>query len=213
MHHAWLIRPFIENDKTNYTDKFIHGGYVATGPNRLPDLKKYSSENLKRIITENKLVEGSYRVGALAVVLNNFANKMEENDIALLINGDDIYSLEIIGEYTYTPNTYVSSGFHSHKRKVRFMKHCLRSDLSEEMRLALKSGRQIADITRYYAEVYKLTYGKELEEEKSDAGIVEVAYPLRKDFQVTFSVPGDMTRDEARRLESFFRNLYFEKKQ
>ena len=213
MHKAWLVRPFLEGDNTNYTEKFIQGGYIAVGPNRLPDLHHYNGDGLKKAIVENKLADGAYKVGALAAVINNFVSRMSEMDIALLINDDDIYSMEIMGDYSYTYNAYGAQGFHCHKRKVRFMKHCLRSDLSEDLRLGLKSGRQVADISRHYKEVYRLTYGKDL---KDDADVasepVEISYPLRRNFRVTFSVPGDMTRDEARRLESFFKNLYFSNK-
>lgn len=211
MRKAWIVRPFIANDSTNYTDKFVQGSYIATGPNKLPDVRRYSVENIKKILAESRLADGAYRIGALATVVNNFVSKMKEMDLALLVNGDEIYVMEIIGDYFYAYNAYAASGFHCHKRKVKFLQRYMRSDLSETMRLALKSGRQVADISRHFNEVYKLAYGEDLELEKKDASPVEVAYPLRQDFQVKFTVPGDMTRDEARRLESFFRNLYFEK--
>lgn len=212
MNQAWLVRPFLLGDKRNYTDEFIEKGYIALGPNNLPNLQIFNMDKLRKLLAE-RLPQDKFTAGAIAAVANNFANKMQEMDLALLINDKSIFALEIMSDYQYCQSKRVTQYFLCHRRAIRLMSTWTRDDLSPELRIALKSGRQIADITKHFPEVYKLCYGKELEVKKEAAAAVpvEVVYPLRPDFQIKFAVPSDMTRNEALRLESFIKTLYFEK--
>lgn len=214
MQQAWLVRPFLAGDKRNYTEEFLEKGFIALGPNNLPNLHAYNLDKLRKLLME-RLGQEKLASGALAAVANNFVNKMQEMDLALLVNGQSVYALEIMSQYDYFYSKYVVQNFLCHRRSVRLMHTYSRDDLSLELRIALKSGRQIADISKHYAEVYKLCYGKELEETKTVVPVsnVEVSYPLRPDFQIKFAIPSDMTREESRRFEAFIKTLYFKEKQ
>ena len=213
MQQAWLVRPFLAGDKRNYTEEFIEKGFIALGPNSLPNLQTYNLDKLRKLLLD-RLGQEKLASGALAAVANNFVNKMQEKDLALLVNGQSIYALEIMSKYDYYYSKYVVQNFLCHRRSVRLMHTYTRDDLSLELRIALKSGRQIADISKHYAEVYRLCYGQDMEETKviEPTSDVEVSYPLRPDFQIKFTIPSDMTREESRRLENFIKTLYFKEK-
>lgn len=213
MQQAWLVRPFLAGDKRNYTEEFIEKGFIALGPNSLPNLQNYNLEKLRKLLLE-RLGQEKLASGALAAVANNFVNKMQEMDLALIVNGQSIYAVEIMSKYDYYYSKYVVQNFLCHRRTIRLMHTYTRDDLSLELRIALKSGRQIADISKHYAEVYRLCYGKDIEESKVDEPVsdVEVSYPLRPDFQIKFTVPSDMTREESRRFEAFIKTLYFKER-
>lgn len=212
MQQAWLVRPFLAGDKRNYTEEFISKGYIAVGPNTLPNLQNYDLEKLRKLLLE-RMAQEKLASGALAAVANNFANRMQEQDLALIINDKTIYAVEIMSGYEYCQTKRVAQFYLCHRRAIRVMHSYSRDDLSLELRVALKSGRQVADLSKHYAEIYKLCYGKDIEQQKEaePARPVEVSYPLRPDYEVRFTVPSDMTSDEARRLEAFVRTVYFKK--
>lgn len=213
MPQAWLVRPFLAGDKRNYTEEFLEKGFIALGPNSLPNLQNYNLDKLRKLLLD-RMSQEKLTSGALAAVANNFVNKMQVMDLALIVNGQSIYAVEIMSKYDYYYSKYVVQNHLCHRRSIRLMHTYTRDDLSLELRIALKSGRQIADISKHYAEVYRLCYDKEIEEPKVDEPVteVEVSYPLRPDFQIKFSVPSDMTREESRRFEAFIKTLYFKDK-
>lgn len=213
MQQAWLVRPFLAGDKRNYTEEFIEKGFIALGPNSLPNLQNYNLEKLRKLLLE-RMGQEKLASGALAAVANNFVNKMQEMDLALIANGQSIYAVEIMSKYDYYYSKFVVQNHLCHRRSIRLMHTYTRDELSLELRIALKSGRQIADISKHYAEVYRLCYGKDIEESKVDEPVsdVEVSYPLRPDFQIKFTVPSDMTREESRRFEAFVKTLYFKER-
>lgn len=213
MQQAWLVRPFLAGDKRNYAEEFLEKGFIALGPNSLPNLQNYNLEKLRKLLLE-RLGQEKLASGAMAAVANNFVNKMQEQDLALIVNGQSIYAVEIMSKYDYFYSKYVVQNHLCHRRSIRLMHTYTRDDLSLELRIALKSGRQVADISKHYAEVYRLCYGKDIEESKVTEPVsnVEVSYPLRPDFQIKFSVPSDMTREESRRFEAFIRTLYFKER-
>lgn len=213
MQQAWLVRPFLAGDKRNYTEEFIEKGFIALGPNSLPNLQNYNLEKLRKLLLE-RMGQEKLASGALAAVANNFVNKMQEMDLALIVNGQSIYAVEIMSKYDYYYSKFVVQNHLCHRRSIRLMHTYTRDELSLELRIALKSGRQIADISKHYAEVYRLCYGKDIDESKVDEPVsdVEVSYPLRPDFQIKFTVPSDMTREESRRFEAFVKTLYFKER-
>lgn len=210
MAQAWLIRSSLYGDKTNYSEEFISKGYVALGPNSLPNLRGMNVDkiraHLKTRVGDDKLI-----AGALAATANNFVNKMKVGDLALLIDGNTVYALEIISDYDYVVTKYVSRVFLCHRRSIKVLNRYERDALSDGLRLALKSGRQVADISKCYDEVHKLCYDVESVGKQAESKVksVEVSYPLRPDYQVKFTLPADMSKMEAERLDAFIRSLYY----
>ena len=208
MDHAWLVRPFIAGDKKNYTEDFLDKGYIAIGPNNLPNLTQCSVEKIKKLIGD-RFAQEKLAVGAHTAIVNNFVNKMQKNDLALIISEQSIYAAEILSDYSFIQVKFIGQNILCHRRAIKVLHGYTRDELSPQLRLALKSGRQIADISKYYTEVYKLCYGEECAAAESNCKPVSVAYPLRPDFTIEFSVPSDMTQEEAQRLEAFIKTLYF----
>lgn len=210
MSKAWLIRPLIPGDKINYTDDFVLNKYIATGPNNLPRLQNYTLDKIKKLILDNRIVGDKLSAGMLAAILDNFANNMQVMDLGLLVNGDIIYVLEITGEYDYSHNNYSKLNYLRHRRSVRFLNSYRRDELSSALRAGLRPGRQVADISKYYNEIYKLAYGKEpVETAAAPVDRISVSYPLRPGYNISFSVPSDITDTEARRLSDYIKTLFF----
>lgn len=38
---------------------------------------------------------------------------------------------------------------------------------------------------------------------------IKISYPLRPDFNISFEIPADMTKEEAERLNTFISTLHF----
>lgn len=210
MKQAWLIRPILYNDKNNYTEEFISREYVALGPNSMPNIQGMNLEKIRTLLTE-RMGQEKLKAGAIAATANNFVNKMKVGDLALLLDGKMVYALEIASDYEYHQSKYVTRVFLCHRRSVKVLNGYSRNELSDNLRKFLKTGRQIADISDHYDEIYKLCYDQEAVFSGVNKKVksVEVSYPLRPDYQVKFSLPVDMTKDEAERLEAFINTLYF----
>lgn len=210
MAHAWLIRASLYGDKTNYSEEFISKGYIALGPNNLPNLQGMNVEKIKNHL-KSRLGDDKLTAGALAATANNFVNKMQVGDLALLIDGNTVYALEIASDYDYVVTKYVTRVFLCHRRNIRVLNRYDRDVLSNGLRLALKSGRQVADISKCYDEVHKLCYDVESVGKQAESKVksVEVSYPLRPDYQVKFTLPADISKTEAERLDAFIRSLYY----
>lgn len=210
MAQAWLIRPFLNGDKTNYTDEFVSKSYIATGPNGLPNMQGLNLEKIRTFLLA-RMGEEKLTAGALAATANNFVNKMKKGDLALLLDGQMIYAMEITSDYEYFTSKFVTRIFLCHRRSINILNGYDRNELSDDLRQALKTGRQIADISKHYAEVYDLCYNQEavIAAAKKEVKSVKVSYPLRADYQVEFTLPADMTAEEAERLDAFIKSLYF----
>ncbi len=93
-----------------------------------------------------------------------------------------------------------------------------KDDLSLELRSALKNKRTTADLSKFAQEIDALSKGKRLPQnnapEKTTRNpdgldVMEMSYPLRPNFTLTFQLPKNITRDETRRLSQYFATLYF----
>ena len=212
MAQAWLIRPSLYGDKTNYTEEFISREYVALGPNNLPSLQGMNVDKIKALFN-SRLNDNKLTVGALTATANNFVNKMKVGDVGLLVDGKIVYAIEITSDYEYFVSKYISRVFLCHRRSIKVLNQYDRDLLSDGLRIVLRSGRQVADISRCYEEVCRLCYDVDsvYKEVKEKVRSVEVSYPLRPDYQVKFTLPADMNNEEAERLDMFIKSLYFKK--
>lgn len=211
MARAWFIRSIIPGSKTDYINEFIKNKYIAIGPNILPDLRTLrSTEKIRSFILDQKIASQKQTAGVLATDAGNFINTMDLGDLVLIIDGQDVYTAEITSDYVFTRSTTGLVKVLSHRREVNVHGHFIRDNLSPQLRLALKPGRQLADISKFYPEIYKLVNGVYPEEgvDKAAPSYLEVNIPLRKDFTVSFKIPSDMTKNEAERLGILFSNIY-----
>ena len=210
MARAWLIRPVIVGDRRNLASEFISNGYISTGPNFLPRLQNYTVEQIKKRVMDSRAASENLAAGVIAASVNNFANRMQDKDVALIVSDDEVYAIELEGDYYYVQNNYSRPGFLCHRRNIKLYNTYTRQDLSLRLRGALRKNRQIAEITEHYNEVYKLVYGELPAGESSvSKDTIPVTYPLRPDFNISFSVPSDMTRNEAERFEAFIKTIFF----
>ena len=77
-----------------------------------------------------------------------------------------------------------------------------------DLRSSLKVHRTTANLSHHTDEIEALCKGEKIAD---ITDFVEVTYPLRPDFEVSFRIPKDISSDEAQRLSSYFASLYFNK--
>lgn len=207
--NAWLVRNTVYCHDYNLTKEFLENSYIGFGPNGFGSLQGSSLQDMKQIFSDSIFGENKDFVAAVAADADRFVNKMREMDLALLVDGDDIYTLEIMSDYYFDEDNESCIFGWPHRRAVRQMRRINRNALSLELRKALKSKRKIADLSKFFEEIYALTYGEELPKEKKEQEPVKVEYPLRPNFKIDFEIPADMTRNEASRLAKFLETLYF----
>lgn len=70
-----------------------------------------------------------------------------------------------------------------------------------ELRSSLKVHRTTANLSHHIDEIEALCKGEKL---AVTTDYIEVTYPLRADFEVSFKIPKDISKDEAQRLSSYF---------
>lgn len=95
-----------------------------------------------------------------------------------------------------------------HQRKAKWIKTISRNNLSKDLRSSLKVHRTAADLSRHAEEIESLCNGQK---PASVTNSIDVTYPLRTNFNISFKIPKDMSCDEAQRLSSYFASLYFKK--
>ena len=100
---------------------------------------------------------------------------------------------------------------YSHQRKVTWLNDTSRKQLSKKLRSSLKVHRTTANMSEHVLEIEALatsgTYEQPTESPLVDT--IKVSYPLRPDCLVSFDIPKDISKDEAKRLSAYFQTLYF----
>ena len=71
---------------------------------------------------------------------------------------------------------------------------------------SLKVHRTTADLSKHYDEIKALADGGSY---RTAIDNIEVSYPLRPGYDISFSVPKDISKSEAKRLSMYFESLYF----
>jgi len=62
---------------------------------------------------------------------------------------------------------------------------------------------------KHYDEINALSHGEDFQDEMSTTEVLAVTYPLRSNFSVSFDIPVDITKTEAKRLSIYLESLYF----
>ncbi len=160
-----------------------------------------------------------HMLGAACTMMDLFVNRMSIGDYVLVPDERDIYFCEITSDYFYDESAPDNGKAYFHKRSVRWLPSALRSNLSEELRVSLKVPRVVADLAKHTAEIKALANGTKYEniaennrnQQEYSGETIDVSYPIRKDFDIRFQIPVDLSKNEAKRLSMYFETLYFDK--
>lgn len=208
---TWLIRPYPHNILR--IDEFRQKNIVAIGWPGLGDLTKKSREELKRLLAQPPYSLIDRKLGSAYATIDIFVNQMRPGDLVLVPDGDDIYLGELTGGYRYDPAVDNDTDGYPHQRTVSwFPVNTSREDLSKELRASLKAPRTAANLSRHGhdREIEALASGQARGAAGTGAaGTTTVSYPLRPGHMITFSIPNDISRQEAQRLSAYFASLYF----
>lgn len=206
--NSWLVRPYPHG--IHRLDEFMTGHLIAIGWPGIGDLTGKTREDLKAILSGAPYHLNGLALGNAYASVDIFVNQMQPGDLVLVPDGDDIFFGEITGNYRLEPSVDNNAGGYSHQRTVTWLANVARKDLSKELRSSLKVHRTTACLSRHTAEIDALAHGRPFAPEADNgSGSIQVSYPLRPDFNITFSVPDNITKDEAGRLSNYFSTLYF----
>lgn len=206
---AWMIRPFPHNNPR--INEFREKGLVAIGWPGIGDLTGKSREELKQLLSGKPYELDGLKLGQAYGTIDLFVNQIRPGDLVLVPNGDDIYFAEITGGYRHDPSVDNNVDGYPHQRAVSwFPATAARRDLSSALRISLRAPRTAADLSHHVQEIEALARGEAFQPAPADAsGTTQVSYPLRPGCEITFSIPNDITRQEAQRLSAYFASLYF----
>lgn len=219
MNHAWFVRSVF--DGKSCVDWFKKLNIVATkvksnnidSSSQSTDFSGMTSEEIKRALSESPYELKGLELGNVCTPLDFFVNQMEPGDLVLVPDGDSINFARIDGDYMYEDDIFPihkdkpGEPRMPHRRKVSWLGSTSRDDLSKKLRDALKNHRLVGDLSKYYREIEAKSQGQAYEQKKKT---IEVRYPLRPDFEVTYTIPANMTEVEAERLSEHFRKIFFE---
>lgn len=203
---AWLVRPF-PNGNRKKLDEFKSGNFIAIGWPGIGSLQGKSREDIKEILSGNPYNYSGLELGNAYATIDILVNRMNIGDYLLIPDGDDIYFAVVDSNYIYNKTADFSDGGYPHQRKVKsFTASHLRSELTKALRSSLKVHRTTADLSKHYDEIKALADGTGFNSAVND---VEVSYKLRPNYTVTFNIPEDISKAEARRLSMYFETLYY----
>lgn len=217
---AWLLRP--NPHGKNRMDEFKNEKIIAVGWPCIGNLHDKKKDDIKKIIDNNDKYNYSKVVlGNVASILDNFVNRMEIGDLILTPYGDNIYFGRITSDYNFDEEKDNDEEGYPHQRHVEWSVYeTLRENLSMKLRLSLKNQRTISDLSKHFDEIEALSKGEKilLDEELEVNGsktslptnVIEVKYPLRPGFEISFVLPKDLSKKESERLSLYFSTLYFE---
>lgn len=147
-------------------------------------------------------------LGNAYATIDIFVNQMKTGDLILMPNGEDIYLGELTGGYYLDTSVDNDTDGYPHQRTAKWLNTVSRKDMSMDLRLSLKVHRTTASLSHHYKEIEALCKGEKF---STESDFIDVKYPLRPDFEVSFKLPKDISKDEAQRLSSYFASLYFVK--
>lgn len=202
---AWLVRPFPHNIKR--LDMFKKADIIAIGWPGIGDLSQKSREGIKEILAGAPYQLKGLELGNAYATIDIFVNRMSIGDLVLIPDGDDIYFAEITSEYYLDAAADNADEGYPHQRTIKWLADTSRKNLSMPLRSSLKVHRATANLSEHLNEIEALSRGEKYDEELTQA--ISVSYPLRPDFEISFQLPSDITKEEAQRLSDYLRTLYF----
>lgn len=225
MRNVWLVRPIME--KNSFVNQFRAHKMIAfdvrdTTKLSLEDFKAepeyegMTHEELRELLSHAPYNFDSNRAGNWVPQIDAFINKMAIGDLVLVPSKSTIFFARITGDCCYkkemarlfsSDNTQSTMGFPPrYRRSVEWLGQVPRKELSEELRQVLKNHRVIGNLSKFYDEIDARSKGLAYEPKKEP---IKVTFPLRPNFEVTYTVPSDMTVAEAEKLSAHFKTVFF----
>lgn len=204
---AWLVRP--RPHEKYRMQEFKSQNLVAIGWPGIGDITGMSREDLKQTLAHSRYQLSGLALGNAYATVDILLNQMQKDDLVLVADGADIYIGKISGDYYFDHTVDSDVEGYPHQRPVTWLTSLSRSDLSKELRYALKVHRTAANLSHHFEEINALAHGQSYVPSEHSTGSIAVSYPLRPNFNIQFDIPNDITRDEAQRLSSYFSSLYF----
>lgn len=208
MKQAWLVRSRPNNIER--IKEFLEKNIIAIGWPGIGDLHGKSREDCKALLEGAPYRLRGLSLGQAYATIDLFVNQMQAGDLVLVPHGDDIYLGTIMSDYCYDGSVDNNAMGYPHQRQVTWLRNKGRQDLSAALRGSLRVPRTAADLSHHVTEIEALANGQAYHPENERKEELEVTYPLRPDFPITFRIPADMTQEEARRLSLYFSSLYFD---
>lgn len=204
---AWLVRPYPDGE-TKRLDEFKSKNFVAIGWPNIGSLEGKSREDIKELLSGEPYNYSGLVLGNAYATIDILVNRMKKGDYLLIPDGDDIYFAVVDSGYVFDQATDNDTDGYPHQRRVKnFSVSHLRSELSKPLRSSLKVHRTTADLSKHYDEIKAIADGGMFNAAVED---VDVSYKLRPDYTVSFKVPGDISKTEAKRLSMYLESLFFE---
>jgi predicted Mrr-cat superfamily restriction endonuclease len=207
MNNAWLVRPYPhDNPRLN---EFQSKNIVAIGWPNIGDLSGKSREELKTILSGTPYYLNGLALGNAYATVDILVNSMQVGDFVLVADGADIYFGEITSDYIFDPAVDNDNYGYPHQRSIKWLSNTSRKELSMPLRSSLKVHRTTANLTKHFEEIKALSHGEEFISESATSTTLNVTYPLRADFSISFDIPNDISKSEAKRLSQYIESLYF----
>lgn len=204
---AWLLRPFPDGN-TKRLDEFKANNFIAIGWPGIGNLDGKSREDIKEILSGEPYNYSGLVLGNAYATIDILVNRMQKGDYLLIPDGDDIYFAIVDSDYVFDKSVDNTADGYPHQRKVKNLTTShLRSELSKALRSSLKVHRTTADLSKHYDEIKALANGGTFNAVIDD---VDVSYNLRPDYIVSFSVPSNITKTEAKRLSLYLESLFYQ---
>lgn len=204
---AWLLRPYPDGE-TKRLDEFRAKGFIAIGWPGIGSLEGKSREDIKELLSGEPYNYSGLVLGNAYATIDILVNRMKKGDYLLIPDGDDIYFAVVDSGYVFDQSMDDDTNGYPHQRRVKnFTVSHLRSELSKQLRSSLKVHRTTADLSKHYDEIKAIADGGMFSAAVDD---VDVSYKLRPDYTVSFKIPGDISKTEAKRLSMYFETLFFE---
>lgn len=203
---AWLVRP--NSADINRINEFQTENIVAIGWPGIGDLTGKTRQDLKEILSNPPYSYTALALGNAYATVDIFVNQMNKGDLVLTPDGDNIYLGVIASNYQFNPKVDNISNGYSHQRTVEWHNKITREDLSKALRSSLKVHRTAADLSHHYNEIKARCFNMPIPK-AATTGPIKISYPLRPNFNISFEIPADMTKEEAERLKTFISTLHF----
>ncbi len=201
---AWLVRAY-PHGKYRFNE-FRENNIVAIGWPGIGSLEyKPLKEELDSILSGDPYNLKGIPRGLASSTITLFINSMNIDDYVLVPIDDNIYIGKIISDYKYQEDKDNDQEGYPHQREVRWMAQTTRTELSDDLRRLLKDRRTAADLSTSVDEIEYLATGKVPKKME-----INVNYPLRSDYEISFSIPANITETEASRLSQYIKTLYYD---
>lgn len=205
---AWMIHPC--PCEIPRLEEFRRKGVVAIGWPGIGDLTGKSREDLKHLLSQPPYSYEDRRLGSAYATVDIMVNRIRPGDLVLVPDGDDIYFAEVTSGYRYDQSVDNKDGYPHQRAVAWFSATAARRDLSDALRISLRAPRTAAGLSQHVREIEALAQGGSFDAGAADtSGSTQVSYPLRPGCEITFTIPNDITRQEAQRLSAYFASLYF----